>query len=348
MGKEDVIRRPKLTRMIRKRSELLQHYLPRPGARTRRPFDELPTSPEHMYNIMESAIVIISDSQILLGLALAVSFIVIDRCKTLQYHFMIGINLLLLATTSYLQSLAIVRRRRSLPGRLATILKTASVWFILYFIGWILVTQNAHRSKHPWAAERLPSSNRTDSVIFLKAACFLDPDFQKTAFLRTNTTMTVKHRYIGLDENTGNSPEWILWVMIVVTMSIVCSVRLLGSCCGRFWRKIKLTVDLPPPTNLTGGKWYDFVFWSFIWGLSFAAYIYVCMTVFPLRIWAFKSGWMKPNEMGENAENDITGFGQSAALFSIAAVVFAMLEQASENSERPSKRDEGNEYIQMA
>lgn len=258
---------------------------------------------------------------------------------------MIGINLLLLSAVNQLQAFAIARRRRSLLGSLATILKVVAVGFILYFIGWVLVTQNAqpYKERHQFVAERMPSSDRNDSVIFLKAACFLDPDFQRKFRNVTETNRTM----IGIETNKGSSPEWVFWVMVVVATSIVCLVCLLGFCCGRVWRKIKLRVESPPPANLTGGRWFDFVYWGFIWCLSFAVYIYVCMTIFPLRDWAFKSGWLKPNELGGYAENDISGFGQSAALFSLVTVVFAMLEQASEAAENNLKRDRGNEYLQM-
>lgn len=54
---------------------------------------------------------------------------------------------------------------------------------------------------------------------------------------------------------------------------------------------------------------------------------------------------MKTNELGEHPETDVSGFGQTAALFALGAVVFAILDQESEATEGHAREERGNNCL---
>lgn len=278
----------------------------------------------------------ISDAQLLLGLALAISFIILERCKTLQYHFQVAINLLLVTCGNFLLTLTLMRHVWSWRALFVTLMRLAAVICILLFLVWILALQNAspYRDDRPLVAERSPwdGNKKTDSVIFLPAVCFLDKDFQKSAFHDVSSNGRAR---IGLVDNHGQAPEWIICFILSTALGITLFVR--AACrCGR--RRPQLA-DLPPPAAC--GR-LAVVFWLFIWSLNTAVFIWCAWTVSHLRAWVDTSGWIKPDGNHSNPENDARGFGQVLALASIAGVFFTMGDVVAESGKRENNSQKGS------
>ena len=169
-----------------------------------------------------------------------------DSCRKLQYHFGVGTNLLLLACVNYLQTLAFVRHYwRSWCAGVAALLRLLAVFGIYFFLGWILALQNTqpYVGMHKYTAERLPDNSRKDSVILLKAACFLDPVFQNTTFASLDQQ---RRNSIGLKNNNGHAAEWIFEILLVLVTGLVFILRLLNSI-GRH------SEDQPPPGGILKG-----------------------------------------------------------------------------------------------
>ena len=112
----------------------------------------------------------ISDIQMLLALALGISVVLFGVCSTLQYHFEVGVNLLLLACANYLQALGLTRHYwRSRLAGIAALLRLLAVVGIYVCFGWILAIQNypTYRGKHHLIAERMPGGQKHDSAVLL-------------------------------------------------------------------------------------------------------------------------------------------------------------------------------------
>lgn len=284
----------------------LNGILPRPGN---------PGSPSgNAYNYLEATIRAISDIHILLALALAMTAMVFGICKTLQYHFRIGINLLLLACANYLQTLGLTRQYwHSWPAGTAALLRLLVVVGIYFFCGWILGIQNQRNllSNHQFTVERVPEGNKRDSAILLKAACFLDPIFQNATFASlTNAERT----QIGIQENHGLAFEWILELMLAACTFLVLMFRLLCSIFRSLEKRMKKT------------RIYT-LFCGFIWVLSMIVFCYSAATVSNLRSWVAKSGWLE-FDYKSNPDNNVSGFGQTVALLSVVAMLITALENA--------------------
>ena len=280
--------------------------IPRPG---------IPGAHDNAYNFLESTLRAISDIQILLALALALSVVLFGICRTLQYHFEIGINLLLVACANYLQTLSLTRHYwRSWPTRMAALLRLLIMVGIYFCFGWILAIQNHQPflNQHHFAVERMTADNKRDSAILLKAACFLEPSFQNNTFAHLNTA---ERTHIGLQENTGGAAEWILGLTLGCVTLLIFMFRILGAINHSLEDRIK---KMKIHTILCAS----------IWIFSLVVFCYSATTVSNLRSWVSKSGWLQPEEKN-NPDDNIRGFGQTAALVLIGAMLINTLDNVS-------------------
>ncbi|KAL9026500.1 MAG: hypothetical protein Q9196_004842, partial [Gyalolechia fulgens] len=261
------------------------------------------------------------------------SVVVFGICRTLQYHFEIGVNLLLLACANYLQTLGLTRHYwRSWPAALAAFMRLLAVIGIYFCFGWILAIQNSSSDtlrKHQFVAERMPGENKRDSVVFLKAACFLDPGFQNNTFVPLDPGQRTN---IGVHENNGQAPEWFFGIMLMVVTGIALITCLVQVFRGPTKTTKRMTVLLA-------------IYYASIWLLSTAVFCYSAATIFGLRSWVSKSGWLQPVERS-NPDDSVRGFGQTAALVLLAAMVIAALENASvtvAKTVKPKKASKGKQ-----
>ncbi len=273
----------------------------------------------------------ISDSQSLLALALAISFLVLDRCRILQYHFRLIVNIELVTGATYLLSLSLVRHHwKTRIAGIPAFVRFAAAALNHLFLAYILSLTNTlpFMGKRPYRAESLPPRNRSDSVLFLKASCFLDPDFQNRVF---SPLSAESKESIGLLDNHGLEPECFFWLFLLITTGIAGVVRVVI----RRWysRHQNQFTNSPLPTTGPIGFWLFAFYWMPIMGLSIAVLVHSLTTVFQLRDWASNSGWLQPDERGKCAESDVRGFGQTAALATLVGTIIALLDRLVENYE---------------
>ena len=318
---------------------VVTHYFPHPGSPDP---TKKPSGPaQKAYHFLEYIIRAISDLQILLALALAISFVVVGICEKLQYQVTIGVNLLLMTCANYLLTLGLVRHHwRSKIAGLAALLRLLAVAGIYFLLGWILSLQNDWR-KRPHAAEYMPDKSRNSSAILLKAACFLDPAFQNTTLSQNTTTIPgQRNNDFGIGDNHGLAPEWIFGIFLAIVTTLVLTVRLLGS----FTRLGRLDSDkagMPTYMKFLKNKLIQKGYWWLIWVLSVVVYGYSAYTISGLRSWVSQSGWLKSGERG-NPEDRVSGFGQIAALVLMVAVVIAALDNAALSGKRTGKQKDLN------
>ena len=197
---------------------------------------------------------------------------------------------------------------------MAAFLRLLAMVGIYFCFGWMLAIQNhgPFLSKHHFTVERMPEDNRRDSAIFLKAACFLEPSFQNNTFALLKEP---ERTHIGLQENNSRAAEWILGLTLGGFTLLVFAFRILTSINHSIENRIKRTRIYP-------------LFCASIWLLSLIVFCYSATTVSGLRSWVFKSGWLQLEEKS-SPENSIPGFGQTAALVLVGAILINALENAS-------------------
>jgi hypothetical protein len=252
----------------------------------------------------------ISDGQILLSLAFSMSFMISARCTTSQYHFKIGLNLWLNAATSAVLSFAMVRHYfRSIWSGIFRLV--ALMGSLIFSLGVPLMLQ----VNSGFASEITPSGTRGSSQIFLKALCFMDPSFRRVVVDDQVNNQAV----IGnCTTHPELSQEFISWVVICIVWAIIVL--------GRFGRRA-----------MSWFRWYTFpdpdsksrvllTFWWFlmlVWFFAVGVFGYRTYWILNLRRWVANSPWIED----PGAETQVQGFGQWAAIFSIASIIFAALDK---------------------
>ena len=130
-----------------------------------------------------------------------------------------GLTILEIACVNAVLAFTLLRHYWKAP--LAAIIRLCGLATVLYFLG---VTLQILKVRS-YAAERLPPDERLDSLILLKAACFLDPDFKRLVFDK----LTPKDfEAVGNLEYKGRrNPEWIFWFMLTAFTCIVFFFRII-------------------------------------------------------------------------------------------------------------------------
>ena len=240
---------------------------------------------------------------------------------------------------TWIQTLFFTRRSlMSTWSMLAALVRLAAVAFIFVSLGWILNARSSpqFKSRHPLVPEHIPPWNRTDSVIFLKAACFLDPDFQ-------NRTLNGTHfkEAIGLQENREDPKEWIVFLALASLSGIaVVYLTIKAGLTHYRWyqygaKRNELEGELKDePPSLTLGPCRTSMGLCVVLWLAYAVFtILSAKNVFEIRRWVDQSGWLKLDETG-NPETGTAGFGQTLAMVSAAAAVLPILESIKKRTKK--------------
>jgi hypothetical protein len=265
---------------------------------------------EGFYDILEALMFFISDGQILLALAFSLYFIVSDRCTVSQYHIKIGLNLWLTAATITVFSLTVVRNCFDRLG--SGLFRFALLAFSLIFsLGLPLALQVSSG----FASEITPSDGRNSSQIFLNALCFMDSSFRKVVV----DDQINNHAVIGACiTNPELSQEFISWVAICV----IWAVAILGRFGLRARGFIRERNNFADPDS---GRRVESAYWCFlllIWFFAVGTFSYRTWLIFDLRRWVANSPWIQD----PNSETYIQGFGQWAAIISMAAIFLVVLD----------------------
>jgi hypothetical protein len=269
--------------------------------------------PEQMYDCLEAALFSVPDSQVLLAIALAGTFLAEGRCTLTQYHVDVAVNLILLACINY--GLAFIFVRNYWESK-AALLRILLFCIVLGFLGWLFHLQQSVGL----SPERLPPSSRANSMILLDAECFLNTT---SASVLGNLT-TQEYDIVGFpDRNLTTTPENICFVLVVAISSINMVIRL-----AQFFLKEPSRVHVDPENGgPTLTSWLLFVWWTLTWGASVGLYIISAKYIFGLRQWAAQSGWIQLDQDGTNPEGRIHDFGQLSAIVATAGVVVAGVDR---------------------
>ena len=291
---------------------------------------------KHMwYEIFEATVFCIADSQILLCMALFIYFGVLGGCKTSQYHFQIGVNISLLACSIYLLSLCLIRRYWKSP--VAAFIRVLCALTVHGYLAYIF---NIRRALGYTAVGgiRGPPADKRDSLLLLKAVCFLDKSHEDV-FRPIRESPQLSDLVGGLDEAPLHSVDFVLWCFIFVATALDLFLKFVAAL-GRSMRKRRNRAAVG-----RGGKADEGHPWQ-VHPRTFVAYLLLlwamCTVVVGLEIsallksreWMRKSGWMAQ----QNAdEQEVRTFGQVAALVAMVAVAIAMSDKVTHNSEMLEK-----------
>ncbi|RSL75670.1 hypothetical protein CEP51_010659 [Fusarium floridanum] len=274
--------------------------------------------PERSYDVLEAILFCIHDSQLLLAIALGLSFHLGTNCSTSQYHLDIAMNLSIIGCVSFLLAFTLVRNYWAAP--IASVIRIACFGAVLYFIALTIANQlNAGLSP-----EYEPPSSRNDSLILLDAVCFLN----KTYSSDLNSTIGDQTGLVGtLGQDIPNmSYHKLIWVVSIASL-VSALLRL-----GQFFR---YGTDGParktrsPDSDEPIGFWSCilFIWWSATWLVCVVVYILTVRHVFSIREWVSNSGWIEPDDFSSNPENDVRSFGQIAAVVASGSVAIAAFDR---------------------
>jgi hypothetical protein len=265
--------------------------------------------PEQVYDCLEAALFSVPDSQVLLAIALAGTFLAEGRCTLTQYHVDVAVNLILLACINYGLAFIFVRNYWETG---AAFLRIPLFSIVLGFLGWLFHLQQSVGL----SPERLPPSSRVNSMILLDAECFLNA----TSASALGNLTTQEYDIVGFPDRSVVSyatPENICFVLVVAILSINMVIRLI-------LRKGLSRVPLNPENRgPTLTLWLLFVWWILTWVASAGLYVISTRYIFNLRQWAAQSGWIQLDQDGRNPEDRIQDFGQLSAIVATAGVLVA-------------------------
>ncbi|KAF4461641.1 hypothetical protein FALBO_11554 [Fusarium albosuccineum] len=274
--------------------------------------------PERSYDVLEAILFCIHDSQLLLAIALGLSFHLGTNCSTSQYHLDIAMNLSIIGCISFLLAFTLVRNYWAAP--IASAIRIACFGAVLYFIA-LTTTNQLNAGLSP---EYQPPSSRNDSLILLEAVCFLN----KTYSNDLNRTIGDQTGLVGrLGEDIPfMSYHKSIWVVGIASL-VSALFRL-----GQFFR---YGTDGPARKTRSPGsvKSIDFwscvlVFWWFVtWSGCLWVYIWTVHHVLSIREWVSNSGWIESDDFSSNPENDIRSFGQIAAIVASGSIAIAAFDR---------------------
>ncbi|KAF4438481.1 hypothetical protein F53441_12782 [Fusarium austroafricanum] len=270
------------------------------------------------YDVLEAILFCIHDSQLLLAIALGLSFHLGTNCSTSQYHLDIAMNLSLIGCVGFLLAFTLVRNYWAAP--IASGIRIACFMVVLYFIS-ITINNQLNAGLSP---EYEPPSSRNDSLILLEAACFLN----KTYSIDLNSTIGNHTELVGrVDEKIPiMSYHKFIWAIGIVSIA---------SALFRIYQLIRHGTDGPArkTRGLDGDESLGFrstilvIWWSAVWVGCLVIYIWTVWHVLTIREWVSDSGWIQPDDFSSNPENDVRSFGQIAAVVASESVAIAAFDR---------------------
>ncbi|UPK91230.1 hypothetical protein LCI18_002165 [Fusarium solani-melongenae] len=285
-------------------------------------FSDRNTLSETRYDMLEAIMLCIPDSQILIALALGLSFASRSKCTTSQYHMNVVVWLSLIACTNFLLAFTLVRNFwRSKP---AGIIRICCFTGVLIFLMFVFIWQR----RTGWTTESWPPDERKDSLILFNAICFMQEQSLQ------NFTHLSDNQYSKVGKLVSTSQPFseldllsylIICIIFVITLII------------RVYQFFKFRTNGPPRGSHTDDEtkglrslpaktWLIMAWWLVSWLCCGIIYIVATRRIFHLRSWIAGSEWMESDEFSSNPENDVRGFGQVTPLVATGAIILAAMD----------------------
>ncbi|KAM0440014.1 hypothetical protein ACHAPT_001116 [Fusarium lateritium] len=285
-------------------------------------FSDRNTLSETRYDMLEAIMLCIPDSQLLIALALGLSFASRSKCTTSQYHMSIVVWLSLIACTNFCLAFTLVRNFwRSKP---AGIIRLICFTGVLVFLMFVFIWQR----RTGWTTESWPPDERKDSLILFNAICFMQEQH-----LRNFTHLSeTQYKTVGKLVSTSQpfSELDLLSYLIICIISVITLII-------RVYQFSRFRTNGPPrePHTKDDNKglrslpvktWLLMTWWLASWLSCGIIYIVATRRIFHLRSWIADSGWMESDEFSSNPENDVRGFGQVTPLVATGAIILAAMD----------------------
>ena len=278
------------------------------------------TSSEKFYDVLEAMLFCIHDAQILLAIALGLSFYFGTNCSMSQYHLDIAINLALMGCMSFTLALTLVRNYWRAP--FASLVRIGCFVAVMVFI-WRTVDLRLLDGLVP---EYSPPRGRNDSLILLDAACFSNKTYAADL---TNFTETE----IGIVGKTGENPStlsyyilrWVLLVAAAGSGAIRLGQLILFKTNGpaRWSRDVETDQD---GLSIGASSLALMFWWILVWIACAVVGGATIQHVLSVREWVHHTDWIEPDEFSKNPEQDARSFGQMAAIVATGAIFIAGLD----------------------
>ncbi|KAF4947621.1 hypothetical protein FSARC_13923 [Fusarium sarcochroum] len=282
-------------------------------------YAKLNSFPERSYEVLEAMLFCIHDSQLLLAIALALSFHLGTNCSTSQYHLDIAMNLSIIGCVSFLLAFTLVRNYWASP--VASGIRIGCFGVVMSFIRQTIEKQSGMNL----LPEYEPPFSRNDSLILLDAVCFLNMTYSSDL----NGTIGNQTGLVGTVGKAFPTMSYHNFSKAIIAASLCSSVfRLYQLVLYRTSgpaRKIR-TLD----GDETSGYWsagFLSLLWFGVWLVCCWIHIATALHVFRIREWVSNSGWIQPDDFSSNPENDVRSFGQIAAIVASGSIVLAAFDR---------------------
>ena len=251
------------------------------------------------------------DAQLILAFVYGINFGISAKCTMSAYHYNIAVDTMVVALTCI--TLSAYMRHDFWHGKLAAILRMLIAIAIFAFLLRFLFYQFEMVSNPEYIS--IPTPNRTDSLLFLPMACFLDRDLNP---FRPNGNLTPERKAVVGDSGPRVTPDLVFTVLLVICyLAALCIPSETRR--NKAWLSISLNV-------LVVSVCVASCFWSII-------------HIFLVRSWVGNSGWMektnRPGSLSGNPEDSVAGLGQLLSLANLVWVIVTSLDR----HRQPQSRD---------
>jgi hypothetical protein len=224
-----------------------------------------------------------------------------------SYHYLVAIHTILTGLATSLLGMLLVHNLRE---KVFTAIVRGGI-FIVCIAGVFSLKamqesiKNGYNGVTTPLSDNLPGSTQTDSILVLPAYCFMDSTLDPWGRL---TDEQKKHLAANGLGSYSAAQAYIITILIIPAA--------IGKWVGSIRRQKGTT-----PSQFQAGAQKRLFMQSYllVYGLVWGLVAWNWASIFILRNWAERSGWLKIED-GKNEERDVQGLGQIAPLIALGAI----------------------------
>ncbi|KAH6887702.1 hypothetical protein B0T10DRAFT_574861 [Thelonectria olida] len=273
-----------------------------------------------LHEHLDDFICSLSDAQLLVILAFGAAFYSKAQCSISTYHYTITIHLVLAGLAASLLALILIRK----PQKKIISMLLRIAMFSACLAGLLGQKDVQGVDNTSSIRSQLPGMDQRDSTVVLPTFCLLDDSLNPFPGLTAEEKKHLINK--GLSRNAVVQSRFLLAFFILVALfkhilglrqrwGLESSHKVSSRCCG---------------CNPAFVVYIMTTFCKFaVWAFSLILICYNWLTVFLLRDWVERSGWLELED-GQNPERDVQGLGQIAPLIALGAIGFTITDTVSE------------------
>ncbi|KAJ2902349.1 hypothetical protein MKZ38_000666 [Zalerion maritima] len=281
--------------------------------------EDRPRSIKLLYSVLKGLLIYTADAQTIVALSYGIAFGVTSKCDLSAYHYIVGVNVILLACTS-ITLCTLMHRGYWKDSPVAAIPRTAAALVIFGFMGRMLAYQYKRESSPEDMIFYRHGSN--DSALFVPMSCFLDPDLDPLRNLTDGQLDRVGGARGGKKRPTS---EMVMYILVAL-----CFVAAHVAHVAHIFRPARQKGRPRKPYSAGFGNLVVF-YWVTTLLLCMVTYIWCSSHIMVLRDWVHDSGWMELVD-GKNPELNFRSLSQIMPLVTIFWILILVLDSINVGS----------------